>query len=130
MLITLPITILGLTSDLSQDGKLIFWPGWKVAHTDFSSVPTFTSEEWKAKGAWTVFSVRLDQWIGPLFASGFFMIFGLTERKRARYRNILRTIKGIFGDSQRPELNASNIVFDSRAPISSGGTIETQTAST
>ena len=67
ILLTLPITSLGLVQDILQGGITGFWPGWKAVHASFSTIPTVTSEEWKSAGSWTVFIVRFDQWVNPIF---------------------------------------------------------------
>ena len=93
--ITLPLAIINLVQGLLQTKADGFWPGWNVAHADLSAIPTVTSQEWHSSGAWTIFTIRFDQWINPIFAVVFFLLFGLTKQKRAWY-------KGLFWMSIKP----------------------------
>ena len=112
ILITLPLAIINLVQDLLASGSTGFWPGWKAAHAGFSSIPMVTSEEWRSSGFWSVFSIRFYQWINPISAIAFFLLFGITKKKRACYRNIFWLVLKPLGI--RPPVNhvASEIIFD------------------
>ena len=97
ILLTLPIMILGLVEDLLQYNIAGFWPGWGTVHASFSTIPTATSEEWKSAGFWTVFDIRFYQWVNPIFAVAFFLLFGTTKQKRAWYRSIFWKAMRSFG---------------------------------
>ena len=117
ILLTLPVTILQLVFNLLE-AKVMgfwpgFWPGWENVHSHFSAIPTSTSEEWKSAGFWTVFSVEFSQWINPIFAIAFFLLFGITEQKRAWYRSIFWKIMRPLGLKPHVTLVASDIVFGS-----------------
>lgn len=86
--ITLPLTVYDLVQNFLPGGITTFWPGWKTAHSEISSVPTITSEEWKSAGPVVVSSIIVNEWINPLFAIIFFTLFGLTENNRLWYRNL------------------------------------------
>ena len=113
VIITLPLAVIVLVTDLVFGGDTSFWPGWKAIHGDFSTIPTATSEEWKADGFWTNFSIRFDQWVDPIFALVFFLLFGLTEQKRFWYRSVFwRAVKPL-GFRPRDDPVASSIAFGS-----------------
>ena len=113
ILLTLPLSIVSLVQDILQGGITGFWPGWKAVHASFSTIPTVTSEEWESAGFWTVFTIRLDQWINPIFAVAFFLLFGITEQKRTWYRSVFWKIIRPFGLKPRVNLETSDIVFGS-----------------
>ena len=113
VIITLPLAVIVLVTDLLFGGDISFWPGWKAIHGDFSTIPTFTSEEWKAAGFWTIFEVRFYQWINPIFALAFFLLFGLTEQKRSWYRSIFWRAVKPFGFRPRVDPVVSSIAFGS-----------------
>ena len=113
VIMTLPFAVMVLVTDLLFDGGISFWPGWKAIHSDFSTIPTATSEEWKAGGFWTIFIIRFDQWINPVFALAFFLLFGLTEHKRSWYRSIFWKAMKPFGFKSRVDPVVSSIAFGS-----------------
>ena len=119
ILLTLPITILGLVQDLLQVGITEFWPGWKAVHASFPTIPTATSEEWKSAGFWTVFFVRLSEWTNPIFAVAFFLLFGTTKQKRDWYRSIFWKVMRPFGLKPRVDPVASDVVFGSGPMVNS-----------
>ena len=119
ILLTLPLGIVSLVEDILQGGITGFWPGWKAVHASFSTIPTATSEEWKSEGFWSVFNIRFDQWINPIFAVAFFLLFGITEQKRAWYRSIFWKVMRPLG--LKPHVNpvASGVVFGSGPVVNS-----------
>ena len=119
ILLTLPLSIVALVQDILQGGITGFWPGWKAVHASFSTIPTATSEEWKSAGFWTVFSIRLSQWINPIFAVAFFLLFGITEQKRAWYRSIFWKVMRPFGLKPRVDPVTSDVVFGSGPVVNS-----------
>ena len=119
ILLTLPLSIVLLVQDILQDGITGFWPGWKAVHASFSTIPTFTSEEWRSAGFWSIFSVRLYQWLNPIFAVAFFLLFGTTKQKRAWYRSIFWKVMQPLGLEPRVNPAASNIVFGPGPPVNS-----------
>ena len=121
ILLTLPLTILILVEGLSVEGSVIarFWPGWKVVHASFSTIPTVTSEEWKSAGFWTVFGIKLDQWVNPIFAVAFFLLFGTTKQKRDWYQSIFWKVVRPFGLKPRVDPVASDVVFGSGPMVNS-----------
>ena len=119
ILLTLPITILGLVQDLLHGNIAGFWPGWGTVHASFSTIPTATSEEWKSAGFWTVFTLRLDQWNNPIFAVAFFLLFGTTKQKRDWYRSIFWKVMRPFGLKPRVDPVASDVVFGSGSMVNS-----------
>ena len=125
ILLTLPITILQLVIDILQGDITGFWPGWKTAHASFSTIPTVTSEEWKSAGFLTVFSVRFNQWVNPIFAVAFFLLFGTTKEKRDWYRSIFWKVMRPFGLKPRVDPVASDVVFGS-GPMVNSATNDTQ----
>ena len=119
ILLTLPIQILSFVQAILQGGITGFWPGWKTVHASFSTIPTITSEEWKSDGFWKVFFVRFDQWVNPILAVAFFLLFGITEQKRDWYRSIFWKVMRPFGLNPRVDPVASDIVFGSGPMINS-----------
>ena len=124
-LLTLPLTILGFVQDLLQVGITGFWPGWKAVHASFSTIPTITSEEWKSAGFWTVVFVRLDEWVNPIFAIAFFLLFGTTKQKRDWYQSLFWKAMRPFGLKPRVDPVASDVVFGS-GPMVNSTTNDTQ----
>ena len=119
ILLTLPIAILGLVQGLLQNDITGFWPGMEGVHASFSTIPTVTSEEWKSAGFWTVFSIRFNQWINPIFAVAFFLLFGTTKQKRDWYRSIFWKVMRPFGLEPRVDPVASEVVFGSGPMVNS-----------
>ena len=113
VIITLPFAVMVLVTDLLFGGDISFWPGWKAIHSDFSTIPTVTSEEWKTLGFWTIFEVRFYQWVNPILALAFFLLFGLTEQKRSWYRSIFWRAVKPFGSRPRVDPVVSSIDFGS-----------------
>lgn len=121
ILISFPIAILSLLLGvLREGGTPAFWPGWKVVHSEFPLIQSVSSDEWKSAGSWTVFLIRFDQWVNPLLAIVFFVLFGLTEKNWLRYRDLFRKSTRPFGLGSRSNLEISDIAFDSRAAPKSG----------
>ena len=127
---TFPIVVLNLAENLLENGIVGFWPGWDVAHADISSVQTVSAEEWNSAGTWTIFTVKFDEWINPVFALAFFLLFGLTETKRAQYRILFSKVTKTFGLTHRESAEASAIVFGSNHDAGSGGSKLKQTTDT
>ena len=117
--LALSIQIVVIIEYLSEDDITGFWPGWKAVHASFSTIPTVTSEEWKSAGFWTVFTIRLDQWVNPIFAVAFFLLFGITEQKRTWYWSIFWKIMRPFGLKPRADPVASDVVFGSGPMVNS-----------
>ena len=113
VIITMPPQVIDLVTDLRIVGNISFWPGWKAIHGDFSTIPTATSEEWKKLGFWSNFSIRFAQWVNPIFALAFFLLFGLTEPKRSWYRSIFWRAVKPFGFRPRVDPVVSSIAFGS-----------------
>ena len=119
ILLTLPLGTISLIEDLLQGGITGFWPGWKAVHASFSTIPTITSEEWRSAGFWTVFNFGFDQWVNPIFAIAFFILFGITEQKRAWYRSTFWKVMRPFGLEPRVDPVASDVVFGSGPMVNS-----------
>ena len=119
IILTLPVQILGVVQGLLQEDITGFWPGWEDVHASFSTIPTATSEEWKSDGFWKVFFVRFDQWVNPILAVAFFLLFGITEQKRDWYRSIFWKVMQPFGLKPRVNPVTSDIVFGSGLAVDS-----------
>ena len=124
-LLTLPLAIVSVVQERLQGSITGFWPGWKAVHAFFSTIPTVTSEEWKSSGFWSVFSIRFDQWVNPIFAIAFFLLFGTTKQKRDWYRGIFWKVMRPFGLKPRVDPVASDVVFGS-GPMVNSATNETR----
>ena len=111
ILVTLPPCILQIVEDAMEGGYVGFWPGWEFIHADFSTIETVTSDEWRSGGFWGNFDVRIDQRVNPLCAGAFFLLFGLTEQKRSRYKNLFWTVMRPFGVKPRIDPVTSDIAF-------------------
>lgn len=111
--ITLPITTLNLITALFQHGGITtFWPRWKVTHANISAVTKVTSEEWKSAGWSTIVNIRFSQWISPLFAVVFFILFGITEKNRLWYRDTVREIMKLFRSTSRQSVVSPTFASD------------------
>ena len=119
ILLTLPLSIIQFVEELLQVDITGFWPGWKVAHASFSTIPTATLEEWKSAGFWFVFNIRFSQWVNPIFAVAFFLLFGTTKQKRDWYRSIFWKVMRPFGLKPRVDPVASDVVFGSGPMVNS-----------
>ena len=119
--LTLPITIAELViTRLRSVNDHPFWPGWRTAHANTAAVFTSTTEEWKLQGTWFLIELRFSQWSGPFAALVFFALFGLTEQKRAQYRDLFWKVLKPFGlISPRTNLIVSSMRFRS-GPMVSG----------
>ena len=111
VLLTLPLMIFNLIHNQLQKQIVVFWPGWEIAHAEISRVPRATADEWKAGGLWTILTVRVEQWTGFVLAVAFFLLFGLTRRKRAQYRNVFWKVMNPFGIRPDTDVVASSIAF-------------------
>ena len=117
--LTLPFPIAELVITRLRSGNdHPFWPGWRTAHANTAAVFTSTTEEWKLQGAWFLIELRFSQWSGPVAALIFFALFGLTEQKRAQYRNLFWKIMTPLGLIPRLNPVASIIRFRSEFVIS------------
>lgn len=119
ILIALPVGIFSLVTDVLEQSVPTFYPGWTAVHSGFSSVRTVASNEWKSSGFGSVSSIRISQWSNPLFAIVFFALFGLTDRNKLWYCNLLWKVLRPFGCKPRQEPVTSDILFGS-APVHSG----------
>lgn len=119
--ITLPITTLNLITALFQHGGITtFWPRWKVTHANISAVTKVTSEEWKSAGWSTIVNIRFSQWISPLFAVVFFILFGITEKNRLWYRDIFRKVMKTFRSTSHQSVTTAAFADDSCSVPASG----------
>ena len=132
IIITLPLSILGLVSDVSQSETVGFWPGWDIVHGHFGKIPKISSKDWKAQGFWSIFNIRFDQWVNVICAAAFFLLFGLTKSKRAWYRSLFRSIKPLIGLKvpETPEVTDMEFSAAPGAYSSSGGTTQSGVATT
>ena len=120
ILVTLPLAIIGLVQDVLQHEVSDFYPGMEAVHSGFSTVPIVPADEWKSAGFWTIFGVKSDEWINLILAFGFFLLFGLTERKRAWYRNLLWGVMKPLGYKPHTDIVvATTILFGSASPANS-----------
>ena len=119
--LTLPVTAAVLVISLLRSGNdSHFWPGFNIAHMKVAQVYYLTTEEWKAEGLWNVVEIRFSQWSCPFTALVFFALFGLTEQKRAQYRDLFWKVLKPFGlISPRTNLIVSSMRFGS-GPMVSG----------
>ena len=113
ILLTLPIMILSLITELLESKAAGFWPGWKAVHSSYSTIPQLTTQEWKSAGFWTVFIIKFNQWIFPAYAIVFFLLFGTTKQKREWYRSVFWMVMRPLGLRPRDKVEspASTIVF-------------------
>lgn len=127
ILLTFPSTLVNLLVDtVRDDGVATFWSGWRAAHSNFSSVSTSTSEEWKSVGFGVILGIKFGQWNYPAFAIMFFALFGLTENNRVWYRNIFWKMLKPFGFLPHLKPKSSAIAFGS-GPVSDSGVLATMT---
>ena len=79
-----------------------------------------TSNEWKTLGFWTVFNVRFFQLVNPIYGFTFFLIFGLTETKRAWYKSVFGKVLRLLGLNRHVDTVLSTIGFGSGPAVDSG----------
>ena len=108
---TLPYVICGLVTDLQSINSIKFWPGWHASHTKISTIVTLSAEEWRSAGAFSLFFTIYNQWIGAVYALAFFCLYGLTDHRRAWYRNVFRKLLELLGVKSLGDKEASNILF-------------------
>ena len=108
-LITFPLGILNIVIRAQQ---IHTSDALSTKHATTREILTITSREWRSAGFGVVYSVRIDQWADPFFAVIFFCLFGLTEQKRAWYRDLFWSAMRRFGVTPRPDdPHTSVIVF-------------------
>ena len=108
-LVTFPVAALNLTENIGNGPGLVsFYPGWDIVHPNISTVQTVTAEEWKSSRYWTLLTVKFNEWINPIFALAFFLLFGLSETRCTRCRDLLSKALGL-PPRENPEF--SSIVF-------------------
>lgn len=125
--ITLPITTLNLiTTVLKHGGISTFWPQWNSTHTNISAVSKITSNGWKSAGWTTILNIRFSQWLCPLFAVVFFILFGITEKNNIWYRDMFRTILSPFTSKPRESVAPPTFAGDPcSVPRSSANRVRT-----
>lgn len=98
-LITLPIAILGLVTNIIGTGPFFrFYLGWTAIHSDWE--PTlFPKSVWSIV-RWNVYSLNWDKWINPFWALVFFSLFGLTPEAKKGYGRLFRYLRRPFGIRQ------------------------------
>ena len=116
-ILTLPIIIMNLVAEISQNEVDGFWQNWNSIHEFLTFIPTVTAEEWKSAGFWTVFPFRFNQWINVVMAIAFFVLFGLTEERRAWYRGLFLAIMRPLGLKHRSEVEVSSIILFGSGPM-------------
>lgn len=110
ILLTLPISVLVLITG-KVNTKLAVWPGWALLHNDWAPI-RLPASFWIPK-FWLNFSIRWDEWINPMFALVFFLIFGLTEEARGMYRSAFFVVQRVFGYERNVKPERSSIAFES-----------------
>lgn len=110
ILLTLPISVLVLVTG-KVNTKLAVWPGWALLHNDWAPI-RLPASFWIPK-FWLNFSIRWDEWINPMFALVFFLIFGLTEEARGMYRSAFFVVLRVFGYERNVKPERSAIAFES-----------------
>ena len=114
LLVTLPNSVLFLVIDLlERKDSFVFWPGWRAVHADFSSIPVATYESWSSHGIWCIFFVKWSQWVNPLYAVVFFVLFGLSSQARERYQRAFRIVCTPLGRRCQDKPSVSDIAFES-----------------
>ena len=116
---TLPYGICGLVTDLQSINSIKFWPGWHASHTKISTIVTLSVEEWRSAGAFSLFFTIYNQWIGAVYALAFFGLYGLTDHRRAWYRNNFWKLLGALGVKSHRDEEASIIIFLSNPAVNS-----------
>ena len=135
VLLTLPISILGITVDAVQE-PIDFWPGWAAGHADWSEIAQAPASLWQSI-FWVNFTIRWDEWINTAFALVFFLLFGLTGEARAGYRRAFWAVAGLFrikpssgqplsANYQKGDISAmvfDSVVIDETASSGDGNTL-------
>lgn len=97
-LITLPSAIAELVINYAGSGAqsrpIVFYQGWTVTHTDWAPIPVPRSA-W-TKDRWAALAIAFGQWITPLYATIFFVLFGFTRDARRAYRWCATMIVSLF----------------------------------
>lgn len=107
--------ILDVGENDSSGSLLVFWPGWATIHSDWEQ-NLIPASLWVTYGYSSIFSLKYSEWANAMYAIGFFMIFGLTESSRKRYRSIFRKAMAWLGIRPKPENKfVSTIIFQSTA---------------
>ena len=92
---------------------LPFWPGWSASHkANYGAIPRLTSEEWKSAGLLIRLGFRFKQWMCPCISLYTFVLYGLTEQKRAQYRSIFRGLMRSLGPMPPIPAGHSVITFE------------------
>lgn len=110
ILLTLPISVLVLVTG-KVNNKLAVWRGWALLHNDWAPI-RMRASHW-IPAFWLNFSIRWDEWINPMFALVFFLIFGLTEEARGMYRSAFFAFMRVFGYERDVQPEKSAIAFGS-----------------
>ena len=126
LILTFPCGVLMLIDQLLlSKGVHNFWSGWRDVHVSTHRVITVTAKQWKTLGFWEIFSMRYSQINAAIYGVAFFVLFGLTDGKRARYKRVFWAIMKPLRikPSMDPKVDTSNIVF-ARDPTTCSETIE------
>ena len=114
IVLTFPVSVLVLITG-HIGNELIVWPGWDLLHNNWDPIQ-LPASHWLAN-FWQNFTIRWNEYINPLFAIVFFVIFGMTEEARNMYRSaFFAVLAHVFGYKRRPavgEREKSAIAFES-----------------
>ncbi|VDB94034.1 unnamed protein product [Peniophora sp. CBMAI 1063] len=61
----------------------VFWPGWKVIHTDWDPV-LLSAQDWRGSPLSSTV-IYWDQWVNAVLSVAIFILFGLNQSSRATY---------------------------------------------
>jgi len=84
-LVTLPIGILTLCLAVIPASEIIPWPGWGRVHRGIGEIVVMSSEDWRTTQLAIGISI-FGNWITVFWAILFFLLFGLSDDMRRRYR--------------------------------------------
>lgn len=68
----------------------VFWPGWSKVHSTWEP-NLIPASLWAKHGFLAKLIIRYLEYKNPIYACGFFAVYGLAEDARKRYRTIIWT---------------------------------------
>ncbi|VDB95777.1 unnamed protein product [Peniophora sp. CBMAI 1063] len=104
ILLTLPMGIVTIVLLVKGDlsfGRIPFYPGWTIDHTDWQPA-SFSYADIVSSGPFDVADFYFINWTAPVLAFVIFGLFGVTSEARASYWRIICTVGGWFGWKPTP----------------------------
>lgn len=115
--LTLPTGVIQILT-VALETSVVFWPGWSYVHRNWSEVPQLPSNI-RTPVLWVDFEIK--EWLAVVYAVVLFLLFGLTQEAKYKYKQSFWAVARPLGLKQPEErVEVSEIMFNS---LSSSSTL-------